>query len=184
MKKIFLLTIAFICILLVSCSSSGDYKECSYIKADNVELEYSEDIRKIVRLESDSADIKELYIDYRAVSFITNNNDGKITYNGNVYTVDVEVGEMYSTKTVIKYDEKAKKAVEITEKNVNKSLPKSIYEAITTKQVYVSFSVESYIRFPELVNYDFTDRVNKLEYSKTESNYDLSGSSSIQYVYA
>lgn len=184
MKKIFLLTIAFICLLLAGCSNSGDYKECSYIKADNVELYSSESTMKLVRLVCDLSDINELYIDYRAVSSITNKNDGKITYNGNVYMVDGEVGEIYISKTFIKYNETMKKAVEITEKNANKSLTKGVYEAIIDKKIYLPLDFLWMYPGYDNNNYQYTDRATKLEYSKIESNYDLSGSSSIQYVYA
>ncbi len=180
MKKLFLLTIAFICLLLAGCSSSGDYKECSYIKADNVELSANESTRELVRFVCESAEIKELYVTSGSARVIKSNNDSKIRFNDNEYIMDVEVGELYFTKTFIKYNEKLKKAIEIDEYNINISLPKNIYESLANKEIFIP---EGFID-RSFYNYDYTGMTEKLEYSKIESKYDLSGSSSIQYIYA
>ena len=177
MKKSILLIFSIICLMvLTSCSIVG-YKECKSLYAPEVSLSSSTISTEVYEFINEEADVKRIY-----TSKVFNNYSvSQIKYNDAVYTKGELVGEIYSFKNTVKYNESFKKAIVISERYVNNTLPNNIYELIQNEEVFV-WEIDTYEYDSE--NKTFLVYPKKAQYTKTETIYDLSGSSYIKYEYA
>ena len=179
MKKSILLIFSIICLMvLTSCSIVG-YKECKSLYAPEVSLSSSTTSTGVYEFINEEADVKRIYVLKNKI----NSSISQIKYNDAVYTNGELVGEIYLYKTTVKYNESFKKAIVISEKYVNNTLPNNIYELIQNEEVFVwdmsTYDYDYYIETKILLVYP-----KKAQYTKTETIYDLSGSSYIKYEYA
>ncbi len=177
MKKSILLIFSIICLMvLTSCSVVG-YKECKSLYAPEVSLNSITTSTEVYEFINEEADVKRIYV----LKSIINSSISQLEYNNVTYTKGELVGEIYSLKHTIKYNESFKKAIVISEYYVNNTLPNNIYELIQNEEVFV-WNSSTY-------EYDYENKTlsvypKKAQYTKTEIIYDLSGSSYIKYEYA
>ena len=184
MKKfVYFIFAALFVFILASCGDGG-YKECKSITADKVSLGSSENKVKVVEYVNNSADVKVIYTTDKAEQYLTTYGNGNMKYNNYEYTKGNEVGEIYISKVVVKYNEKEKKAIKIDETYANISLSRSIYDSMQNNQIFVPTEYISYYIITPDKNSAIQVATIKITPNKVETNYDLSGSASIQYVYA
>ena len=180
MKRIVGLIISvFVLVLLVSCG--GGYKECKSVIADKVSLYSNETIYSLCEFSNDNDEINKIYA---VATYVDMYNITTLTYKNKEYTKGSVVGEFYYSKVVIKYNEKEKKAIKIEEYNLNKSLSSSIYSYLQNNEAFVSVESLQSARYYSNTSNNYSVNASKLVSRKAESNYDLSGSPTIQYVYA
>ena len=180
MKKSILLIFSIICLMvLTSCSIVG-YKECKSLNTSEVSLSSNTISTAVYEFINEEADVKRIYV----LKSIFNSSISQLEYNDVIYTKGELVGEIYSLKNTVKYNESFKKAILISEKYANNTLPNNIYELIQNEEVFVcDKSTDDYY-----AHYDENNTLlvypKKAQYTKTETIYDLSGSSYIKYEYA
>ncbi|MBQ6782663.1 MAG: hypothetical protein IJP63_01495 [Acholeplasmatales bacterium] len=169
MKKIILfINMIFVAFLLLSCTTScskfGSYTECSEIIVPGIlNCKSGGDTEEVYEYICEDADYEKIY-SFRKVRTITLND-----FN---YEIGLYVGDIYTWKRTIYYNENTKKVCIVIEQNVNKSVDDSIYSYIKNHPVFETGVTDSdYKYFTELES----------NYAYREEYYDLSNEEDISF---
>ncbi len=171
MKKIILfINMIFVAFLLLSCTTScsrnkfADYIECSKIyvpgKLNNMS---GGTIRQVYEFYCEDADYEKIY------SFSSSN---EIIRNNYRYLYSDYVGDIYTWKVSIYYNEKTKNACIVSEQYINKTLDDSIYSYIQFHPVF-----EHNVPDADFKRYDAL----KPNYAYREEHFNLSDYEDIVY---